>query len=297
MLFLVSNARYPVKYVSCGNLINQYNFIHPKRNLDSFVLIIGQTGVLHINQDGRNYDVGPNQFLILFANHDHYGYKSSDERLSYYWVHFYIDDADYKYYHQSSLKRHINLWDVNPEEPFSSDHYILPEYGELSLQKRSNLLFVQLMDLSRRDSYAYSYRCCYALSLLLLEISQESLTLPAYLNQNIPTVVITVIEWIRTNYDQALTVKDISSQFSYNATYLSSLFKEHTGYSLSKYINRTRISISKNLLTNRILTISFIAEKCGFNDEKYFMKLFKKIEGLTPSQYRDAFHEKKINKK
>src|SRR5690606_35991700 len=113
-----------------------------------------------------------------------------------------------------------------------------------------------------------------------------------------PVNIINIIEWLRANYDQPLTVQRIAAQFHYNPTYLSALFKKHTGYSLSNYIHRTRISVSKNLLTGRnSLTISGIAQMCGFNDEKYFMKLFKKLEGLTPSQYREAFYQKKINKK
>lgn len=53
--------------------------------------------------------------------------------------------------------------------------------------------------------------------------------------------------------------------------------------------------MAKNLLTNRTLSIYRIADMCGFSDEKYFMKLFKRYEGITPTQYRKAFHQKKIN--
>ena len=54
-------------------------------------------------------------------------------------------------------------------------------------------------------------------------------------------------------------------------------------------------AVAKNLLTNRTLSIYRIADMCGFSDEKYFMKLFKRYEGITPTQYRKAFHQKKIN--
>lgn len=297
MLYLVSDAKFPIKYVSCGNLINNHGFVHARRNLDSFLLIIVQKGTLHISQANEDYDIKENQFIVLFADHEHYGYKPSDGYLSYYWVHFYIEDSNYRYYDDSSLKEHIKLWNANPEAKASIDHYVLPEYGELPPDKRANLLFVQLLDLSRWENFTPSYRCHYALSLLILEISQESLITQNLSNENIPTNIITIIEWIRAHYDHPLTVQDIAKQFNYNPTYLSSLFKKYTGHPLSNYINRTRISIAKNLLIDRNQTISYISQVCGFNDEKYFMKLFKQLEGLTPSQYRDAFHKKKIKYK
>ncbi|HHX60138.1 MAG TPA: helix-turn-helix transcriptional regulator, partial [Epulopiscium sp.] len=184
----------------------------------------------------------------------------------------------------------------NPEVSYSVNHYILPEYAVLSSDKRVNLLFVQLLDFSRFGNFTHSYRSDYALSLLILEISRESLISQNLSNNNIPTNIIHIIEWIRANYNQVLTVQGIAKKFHYNPTYLSSLFKKHTNYPLLDYINRTRISVAKNLLTDPTNTLFYIAQTCGFNDDKYFMKIFKKFEGMTPSQYRNAFNKKKINK-
>jgi len=67
---------------------------------------------------------------------------------------------------------------------------------------------------------------------------------------------------------------------------------------LSAYINRTRIEVSKNLLTyDSTLKVSTIGKLCGFADEKLFMKVFKKIEGITPTRYRNTFYQKHMNNK
>lgn len=296
MLHLMSNAGLPVRYVSSGNLFNQNGFIHQRRTLDSFVFILVLQGTLHMNLNGSPHDIGPNQFLMLFPDQEHFGCKPSEGLLSYYWVHFYLDDLDYKYYHPATIQRYFDFWNADPQSSKSLDYYILAEHGSLSPDKRVNLLFVQLLDLARRENFNPSFRCHYALSLLLLEVSQESLASETFLVEDIPSTIVQIIEWIRANYEQDLTVQGISDQFNYNPTYLSSVFKKYTGYPLLNYINRTRITISKNLLTNRELSIWKIAAMCGFEDEKYFMKLFKKCEGLTPTQYRDAFYKTRINK-
>ena len=133
----------------------------------------------------------------------------------------------------------------------------------------------------------------YALSLLLMELSSEVLITQQIEKNDIPMQMLTIIEWIRIHYEQPLTVAGIAERFNYHPTYLTGLFKKYTGYPLMTYINRVRITISKNLLTDQAYKVSTVARLCGFTDEKYFMKLFKRYEGMTPSQYRNTFHQKK----
>ena len=175
------------------------------------------------------------------------------------------------------------------------ENYLIPEHGRLSLEKRSYLLFAQLLDFAKRENYLVTWRCHYALSLLLLEVTHESFEISQFLDTQIPAYVLDIVEWIRTHYDQPLTVSSIAEHFGYHPTYLSAIFKKYTGAPILTYLNRTRISVAKNLLLNRQLSILQIACMCGFTDEKYFMKLFKRQEGITPTQYRKAFHQKKIN--
>jgi YesN/AraC family two-component response regulator len=101
------------------------------------------------------------------------------------------------------------------------------------------------------------------------------------------------MDWIRANYDQHLTVASIAREFDYNPDYLSALFSKTANISLIHFINKTRIDISKSLIVNYDISISEAAYSCGFSDEKYFMKTFKKLENLTPTQYRKAFFKKR----
>lgn len=64
---------------------------------------------------------------------------------------------------------------------------------------------------------------------------------------------------------------------------------------LAQYLNRMRIDTAKRLLENRNISIKEAAYSSGFRDEKYFMKMFKQQEGMTPLAYRKAFTEAYVN--
>ena len=297
MLHCICDASKPAEYLTCGNLISENGFMHLSRTLDFFVLILVQEGTLHICQDDRACDVGPGEFFVLFPGSTHYGYKPSHGYLSYCWAHFALPgtpaDTVKNLPHSAGIyqqARGLPLTDA-----FSAEQVFLPEHGRISPEKRSQLLFLQLLDLAKRSSYQRTWSCRHALNLLLLEISREYLQAEHFGQDLLPTAVQDIIEWVQSHFDQPLTVSGLAEKFGYHPTYLSALIKQYTGYPLVTYINRTRISVSKNLLNSHSLTIRQISSMCGFADEKHFMKLFRQFEGMTPTQYRKAFDQKKIN--
>ena len=186
---------------------------------------------------------------------------------------------------------------LSPLSP-AEESFILPESGRLSPEKRSLLLFVQLLDIAKRENYQSSWRTRYALNLLLLELSSELLSSDRTLEDKAPGKLLDMVEWIRSHYDQAMTVEELAARYHYHPAYLTSLMKKYTGYSVNTYINHVRLAAAKNLLCQgEFLSVASIAHTCGFPDEKYFMRLFKKQEGMTPGQYRKAFQKKYINAK
>ena len=78
----------PLQYMVCGQLIDKTGFLHHRRNFDQHVFILVTKGTLHITVAGKEYNVGPNQYVFLKAGEEHFGHKSSKGELSYFWVHF-----------------------------------------------------------------------------------------------------------------------------------------------------------------------------------------------------------------
>ena len=83
-----------------------------------------------------------------------------------------------------------------------------------------------------------------------------------------------------------LSLKTQAKMLNINASYLSSLFKKETGFTLTEYVNSQRIQHAVFLLNSTDLQIQTIAQHCGYTDICYFTKTFKKIIGKTPTEYR-----------
>lgn len=113
--------------------------------------------------------------------------------------------------------------------------------------------------------------------------------------EKLPAAVVSAREWIKNHYYQSFDVAAIADAVGYGADYLSSLFKRSMGISIVGYTNQLRIKTAKTLLSNYDVSIREAAFSCGFSDEKYFMKVFKRLEGVTPSQYKKSFGRKNIN--
>ena len=94
------------------------------------------------------------------------------------------------------------------------------------------------------------------------------------------------VEYIHLNIEQELSLDTISEAIQVSKYELSRNFKKKTGRSITDYINNQRIKEASNLLENHNLNITDIAYMVGFNDVNYFTKMFKKMRGMTPSEYR-----------
>ena len=87
-------------------------------------------------------------------------------------------------------------------------------------------------------------------------------------------------------------VRDVVEALKIDRSYLYRLFKDKTGVSVSDYITRTRISKAEVLLSNGSLSVKDVAYSVGFPDQMYFSRVFKKINGKTPTQFREMFVQK-----
>lgn len=97
-----------------------------------------------------------------------------------------------------------------------------------------------------------------------------------------------VINYIRNNYQNKISLTEISDYVFLSKSYLSTTFKEEMGLSITDYINKFRIEKSKALLTESEMTLIEIALFCGFEDQSYFTKIFKKVTGVSPKKYRET---------
>lgn len=105
-----------------------------------------------------------------------------------------------------------------------------------------------------------------------------------------------VVECVKTiiqiNYaDPDLSMNSIANELNFSPNYLSVIFRQWTGETISSFITRLRLERSRQLLGDPAISIQDAARLVGYIDPHYFTKVFKKHEGLTPSQFRNmAIH-------
>lgn len=119
-----------------------------------------------------------------------------------------------------------------------------------------------------------------------------------YLNEHHRTVspfVQKAIAYIEEHVAEELSREDIAAHVYLNAAYLSRLFKKETGQSLTDYITELRISKVKPLLASTNEKISDIAVSVGFCNFSHFTKVFKKMTGMTPNEYRKNYQRELIS--
>ena len=96
-----------------------------------------------------------------------------------------------------------------------------------------------------------------------------------------------MISILHEQFKEPLTLKDVSENLHLNVMYLGQLFKKKTKKSFSAYLNHLRIEQAKWLLLHSNQNINEISAEIGYNNTTYFSKLFKKIVGKSPKDYRE----------
>ena len=97
--------------------------------------------------------------------------------------------------------------------------------------------------------------------------------------------------------ENSLDLAKVADNVQISVGYLTTYFKKYKNTTILKYITNKRIEYAKALLLNTNFTINTIAIKVGYTDSCVFAKIFKKNEGVTPSQYRNDAHEESTREK
>ena len=288
-----ASNRHPLRFIEAGNFVNEDGFLHTRRCLDFFALLVGLEGTLYIAQNGVRYTLGPKEFMLLMPGMVHEGYLPSDNLVSYFWCHF-APPQDSSLVEEAVVQQHLADLELSGMD---KDLYLLPEHGNVTNPNQIALEFRRLIDFAMQSMYSTAVTD-YAASLLVMSLTQE------YLHQHDEHTTLSssslgmseVQAYIRLHYSDPLSVPMLADLFGYNPNYLSTVFKRATGESLVHAINRTRIAAAKTLLFDTKETVAAIATQVGFSDSKYFIRIFRKFTGVTPITYRTTYFRKKVNK-
>ena len=101
------------------------------------------------------------------------------------------------------------------------------------------------------------------------------------------SVVGMAVDYITEHFREGVTLRQVAADCHVNTSYLGQVFRKETGSAFTDYVNALRIQEARKLLNNPTLKVYEIAEQVGFTDYHYFLKIFKKMTGKSPTDMRN----------
>jgi len=274
MKYINIDVKHEFSSILCGKL-DTSDFVHTERCMGIPVMIIVEDGILNIEIKDTKYKVNHGEMIILPPKIPHRGFagESGTGQIKYFWAHFDFNT------------------DYNISETVKGE-FSIPVYFRLNDYSRVHILYNQLLDVHKLTGVKKKY-CDFLFTALCFEIAAQ------FENANVSgnKIVNNAISWIETNICSPISLSDVSLITGYNKQYLSKIFKENTGITVNGFITNKKMSIAKELLSGSDMTIALIADSLGFNDVRYFMRTFKRHEGLTCMQYRNSYSKTYLNKR
>ena len=103
--------------------------------------------------------------------------------------------------------------------------------------------------------------------------------------------ILLITRYLQEHLAEEISLSVLAEEFHLSAQYISQLFKSEIGVGFLAYLTNIRMEQAKKLLLSTSLSIAEVSEQSGYSDYRVFTKVFKKAEGITPSQYRRDFLE------
>jgi len=178
------------------------------------------------------------------------------------------------------------LLSLNFAAGFGETIYKRPLRLDLMQAKFVRGVFAKIADEERRaDRYSDEMRKSLLLELFVY-LARSFGSDPAFEKE--ASLADDITRYLLEHYAEDLNQKDVAQRFYLSRSYLSKIFKAKTGRGFNEYLTHIRIEQAKAMLKTTAMPVTEIAFACGFNDSNYFSKIFKKLEGVTPLNYRNS---------
>ena len=196
------------------------------------------------------------------------------------------------YTHTSS----IDLWTLNWVHFYSSNmDAIYEKYkergGKVVFSAPDPLAITSLIgeihEIASSDSYLKDMEIHEKLSTLLLHIMKESwndkeIDMTSEKRKDLRLIR----EYLEQNYNKKIQLDDLAEKYNISKYYMSHIFNEQYGTSITNYVISLRITKAKHYLRFSDMTTTEIANLIGYEDVNYFIRMFKKVENITPGEYK-----------
>ena len=104
-------------------------------------------------------------------------------------------------------------------------------------------------------------------------------------------LISSIKEYLDGSLEERIQISDVCKKFGYSKSYLSKIFHEQTGMTIANYSNQVKIKEAKQLIRENNLNLSEISDRLAFDNPQYFSRVFKRITGMTPTEFKSTLRQ------
>lgn len=199
-------------------------------------------------------------------------------------------------------KRLLESIELDKEDVRKLFVLLLQQYEELSLKERKNKVLELFVILNHKISSNAADQWDTSESLRMyqeiIDLNEDNIDIYAmnkfeYIlkalrrrnTHNLSDIVKKAIHYMSEHYNENITLNDISNLVGVSVQYFSKLFKDEVGCNYVDWLNSLRINRAKELMSTTQMSIKEVGFHVGYNDPNYFSRIFKRYEGIAPTEY------------
>lgn len=242
-------------------------------------LLYIKSGTFTAILDGKEHTLQEGDLILFPSNAVHYVFSQSDEESAYYVIK--VPPAAYlNFTKMNEGAKYMLLFSLN-----RSDQKLLYTREELENSDIVQLLRSMIGEL---ESGAFAFMLTVklkAMELLLLLLRKSDTSDMPQLSNSTTELIYRVIVYVRVHYAEDINETELARSMGLSYSYFSRTFKEVTGVTFKKYLNKLRIDHAQKMLAKGELSISEVAARCGYNSVSYFICTYRSIVGVTPYKH------------
>lgn len=250
-----------VAHISLANYLVKEVHLH-----NEFEIICCISGSFEAIIDSVSYTVHKGQSVISFPNQSHYYICDNNSKFKSYNLIFSANIFE------EYAKQITSCVPVNP----IINHDDCPSHTKYIKKMYDSKMNPSEFDVLKRVAYC---------KLICAEIFENCKFVPA--NQSNPDVISGIIYYCNNNFTNDIHLDDLQKALHINKYYISHLFKDKFRMGFNEYIHTLRINAACKMLRKTDDTITSIASNVGYNTVRNFNRVFQKITGVTPCEYRE----------
>ncbi|WP_391571342.1 AraC family transcriptional regulator [Cohnella sp.] len=282
-------------YINSGESWFKPGDIHPARGpIGLFDLLVVHQGTLFMGEDDRTWTINEGQALLLKPDRHHYSPRPVDTDTSFYWLHFHTKELWNDRMREDRMRDEAEEELSDGKNQFHVEHGLIPREFGFSIPQYFTLQdpvdvyrrLRELIELERQPLSWARWQQQIHLQSLLKVLAQEQ----DKLSQS-PAALLAerVAVHLRTHYRSHLTNELLQREFNFHPVYIARCMKRAFGCSPLEYLTRYRIEQAKLLIISTTLSIEEIAWEIGFRHQTYFSNTFRKLESMSPSEFRKRY--------